>query len=471
MVAKLPPSAEGNWTAESESSPSNTTNNMALYLRSRESGVSPTAYPGRITRGIAGYMARRLPGSYGTPRDFDTDGMDKVFAATWLDDDQVIMGTKCNRVGVMTIETGRKVWIPLIGSDDNQVAVSSGSPVEMASPTSSTPISTTVPWLLGSLERRQADYASAHGTGIRCMAMNTLCTLIAIGVGKPLGSIQIYKLPTFEPVGILHGHRDMVFSLAWVTDTLLVSGARDTTVRTWDIRSLLFRRNSHPHQLSSLHKQRSRSALSVHSKILRPSTTFREHRGKVRDMQYSAPLAHLATLSTDGYVKLWDARQMRVGTAIPLRYTEETCCLAMSNTQHTSAPLYAVGSAHKISVLDSRAKDVVLTFDSLDDGWGVRSLLFDDTVLTVGGGKGRISFYDLRMPAYISWNNDKTGSEALNYLDTGPGYLLRDDVYEENFGGHELKNAVYVLAKRNTRLFAAGGPLQMSLRGSYAAIW
>lgn len=60
--------------------------------------------------------------------------------------------------------------------------------------------------------------------------------------------------------------------------------------------------------------------------------------------------------------------------------------------------------------MDARAGRVVHSFDSLDDGWGVRCLHSDRDVITVGGALGRISFYDVRAQAYIEWIDVANGS-------------------------------------------------------------
>ncbi|KAJ3163181.1 DDB1- and CUL4-associated factor 12 [Geranomyces michiganensis] len=449
---------------------------LIQYLQRRETAHSPLRSDGH-KQALSSFISRRLPGAYGDPTEFDLDGADKIFAAVWLNDNQVVLGTKCNRMCVLTIDTGRKVWIPLVGANDDVAPTYLDIPTPGGDALTNAQDADLVdqyPVLATVLERRRAAYTRTHGTGVRCLAINRAQTLLAVGAGKPLGDIQIYSIPTFTPTAILRGHQDMVFSLIWVNDSLLVSGARDTTVRTWDLTR--FASPPSPRPPRHITDRRRSSDMFPPLPILTPTSTKREHREKVRDMQYSSATLSLATLSADGFVKVWDAQQMRVGAAIPLRYTEETCCLAMADPEKASSvssttPLYAVGSAYKVSVLDSRARETVLTFDSLDEGWGVRSLLFEDSVISIGGGKGRISFYDLRMPGYISWESSLLSNHNERYLTTGAGYLERDNVIDETFEGGEFRNAVYVLSRRNGRLFAAGGPLQMSLRGSYAGIW
>ena len=42
-----------------------------------------------------------------------------------------------------------------------------------------------------------------------------------------------------------------------------------------------------------------------------------------------------------------------------------------------------------------------------------------------------------------------------------------------HFAGYSIQNAIYTLSydESGTKLFAGGGPLQLDLKGSYAAVW
>jgi len=78
--------------------------------------------------------------------------------------------------------------------------------------------------------------AASTSAGVRSLSINPSRTLLAIGAGEPF-QITIYSIPGFEPVGIMYGHSDLVFSLTWVTDTVLVSGSRDGSMRVWSVDS------------------------------------------------------------------------------------------------------------------------------------------------------------------------------------------------------------------------------------------
>ena len=77
---------------------------------------------------------------------------------------------------------------------------------------------------------------ASTSAGVRSLSINPSRTLLAIGAGDPF-QVTIYSIPECEPVGIMYGHADLVFSLTWVTDTVLVSGSRDGSMRVWSMDS------------------------------------------------------------------------------------------------------------------------------------------------------------------------------------------------------------------------------------------
>jgi WD repeat-containing protein 40A len=141
---------------------------------------------------------------------------------------------------------------------------------------------------------------------------------------------------------------------------------------------------------------------------------------------------------------------------------------------NSKVDLFAVGSQEHISVVDPRSSSIVHEISSVDEGCGVRSLCFNDHIITTGGGYGRLSFYDLRAQQYLYFPQSDSGkSLALNYKESGIGWLNRDSVYRNHFAGYSIQNAIYALSydESGTKLFTGGGPLQLDLKGSYAAIW
>ncbi|KAF9282478.1 DDB1- and CUL4-associated factor 12, partial [Mortierella alpina] len=482
-------------------------------------------------------------------REYKVEGLDKVFAVTWLSSEEVLLGTKCNKLIVLNTRTGKQLTLGrleecLLSSVTSEVsridsiaAAGSGnsSPVSSKSSTSgssytgvygSAYLSSNSSGLTNSLERglrffnpgrrsstpsfamagnalaANRPYATGHYTtalpttttvigtanrppappsnaaavgsrspsaspnsstgamhamaaastsaGVRSISVNPSRTLIAIGASEPF-QVTIYSLPEFEAVGVMHGHSDLVFSLTWASDTVLVTGSRDGSMRVWSMDSAVVT---------------TMPAVGQPIEVRFHSIAQTEDKTKVRDLSLNRGTGELMTLSTDGYVKLWDRESFNQTSKMKLRYTQETVCL----TSNPDANLFAVGSQSHISVIDPRTPSIVHVADSCDEGWGVRSLDFKSHIITSGGGYGRVGFYDLRAQRYLDGFDDKSDRA---YHEIGQGWLNRDTAYAGSIIGFQIRNAIYAMEydSTGTRLFAAGGPLQLGLCGSYAALW
>lgn len=108
--------------------------------------------------------------------------------------------------------------------------------------------------------------------------------------------------------------------------------------------------------------------------------------------------------------------------------------------------LYANGSQNHITFLDERDKRVtsvpapdyqlsnqlltpvtvsccMVLMLSVDPG--VRSLSFYEDILTIGGGRGKVAFYDIRAFKYLERNGFNDQPWSVCYLCAGRGYLAR----------------------------------------------
>lgn len=366
------------------------------------------------------YISRRLPKTW-EEQECVLANMDKIFCSVWLNDTQILMGTKCQNLIILDAVTGKKILLPK--ALDNLI--------EFEDP----PI-------------------QSQCSGIHSLAINPSKTMLAVGAGKPNENIQIYQLPSFEPLCLLKGHQDMVFAVSWIDDYTLVSGSRDKALKTWRIND----------EMSITKLSNGLSPINVYK-----STYSRiEHEQKVRDIVFDKDTTQIFTLSTDGYVKIWDSAKSKVMTSVPLTHTNETVCMSLDAIDH----VVSVGSQAHISMIDPRLGKIIHTFESLDEGWGVRSLSIHANLVTVGGGLGRISFYDLRAQRYLHWEKSDLVKDQA-FLRSGKGWLNKDQIYQRHFQGIEVSNAVYTLSYDQSygRLFSAGGPLQLNLKGSYSGLW
>ncbi|CAG8608675.1 5103_t:CDS:2 [Funneliformis caledonium] len=390
--------------------------NISEYLYKRELGISRSRYP----RNYSSYKSDKIP-QLMREKEISLENHDKIFSSHWISHNEVVVGSKCNKLLILNVQTNKRFEIPLVSE-----------------------------------QNREPPQEIRNCSGIRSIAVNPSRTLLAVGAGKPV-QVTVYELPSFEPIAVFSGHSDLVFSVAWLDDDHLVSGSRDGTIRLWSIESKII---SEMPLLPNKY-------INVHQPLL----TRSEFSGRVRDLQFNPRTEQIMTLSTEGYVRLWDASYLNEVTKIQLAHTHENVCLSMNS----KANLFAIGSQAHITIVDPRTSSIAHEVGSVDEGCGVRSLSFNDHIITTGGGYGRLSFYDLRAQHYLDFLPQSTAKKSLtlNYKETGSGWLNRDTVYMNHFAGYSIQNAIYALSydESGTKLFTGGGPLQLDLKGSYAAVW
>ena len=133
----------------------------------------------------------------------------------------------------------------------------------------------------------------------------------------------------------------------------------------------------------------------------------------------------------------------------------------------------------------------------------MRSLQFNDHLISIGTGQGNLYFYDLKADRYLSklehsLSQINMAGPSTNYeppawvLKTTLGWLVsavtkecnlvctrgvlqkKDETYRDFFSGMpEPPNAIYThtYSPAKSKLFVAGGPLPLGLCGNYCALW
>lgn len=104
---------------------------------------------------------------------------------------------------------------------------------------------------------------------------------------------------------------------------------------------------------------------------------------------------------------------------VQLPYSAENVCLEVE--PEIATQLYVVGSRSHVTFIDGRHPHQPAGFlKSPDRDCGVRSLNFNQELLSIGTGAGNLFFYDLRAGSFLS----SPSSQQHHKLHTSPGWLV-----------------------------------------------
>ena len=280
-------------------------------------------------------------------------------------------------------------------------------------------------------------FRAAENCGIHAIAINPSRTRLATGGENPCDA-AVFSVSAgdddasgaagglLSPSALLVGHRDWVFGVDWITDNVLASGSRDTTVRIWSVPDSAESSEAHGGVAKTRRGENAVPEIRV------PVASIRAHADRVRDVKYVRGARRLASLSVDGTVVFTDPETMAVSETRRLRSRRELMCLATDGVDAV-----AVGSQAHVALLDHRQRAGRSACEKRlphDDADGVRSLSFSGggRLLTVGGGGGRLFFFDVAAGKYlprVRGEEDEDGSLGARADER------RDDAAKDASGG------------------------------------
>jgi len=373
------------------------------------------------------FFSERLSSEYGT-RHMLSNGMmketsivmpnmDKIFCSKWLSHRQVVFGTKCNKLMVFDVNTRHMDQIPSLASSENS------SPPEAE-------------------------------CGIHAIEINPSKTLLATG-GRQANDIAIYRLPTLDPICVGEGaHKDWIFDMTWLDDQFVVSGSRDGTLALWRISDDI---------VSQVIKSDTPSFIYTAPDLVKLCKST----DRVRSMCFNQRKTEIAVISCNGFIHCWDANRFRQIMSKKLPHGTENVCLAVDN----DSSIYAVGSKQNTDLLDARTFQAVKKITSRNGQSNIRSVSFQGNILTIGNGNGVVLFWDVRAGKHLESTMNTNRAVTLK---ASRGWVNQSDQFVNDYGNNQrYAPAIYTHCydTSGTRLFAAGGPLQIGLKGNYLSLF
>ncbi|KAI6657431.1 DDB1- and CUL4-associated factor 12 [Oopsacas minuta] len=363
----------------------------------------------------------------------DLGDSNKVFCSHWLDNRNILCGTKCNKLWLVDSETNYTYQIPTLFPSKRDDS--------------------------GDSYQDQCSNSHLVSRGIHAIGINESNTCLAVSGGFP-EDVAFYSLPDLSPLGLGVGHQEWIFSLTWLKNSVLITGANDGQMQLWDASQTFSNYNS---------------IYSEHCPTIEPIASLEnkpeDARDKIRSLVYSERLNALASLQT-GYsraaLSLWDVELLKPIYRYDLSHCAENVCMKY-NPEHN---IFGIGSRQAVTLFDPRewpssdnSKEVV----SIDKSWGVRSIAYNEHILSIGTGRGNVYFFDLR-----AWRYLETDEGEHLALRTSEGWIRHDNNYYTFFNSiPKLPNAIYShsYSPDNRKMYIAGGPLQLGLCGNYSSIW
>eukprot|EP01095_Lingulamoeba_sp_RSL-Kostka_P014516 TRINITY_DN634_c1_g1_i1.p1 TRINITY_DN634_c1_g1~~TRINITY_DN634_c1_g1_i1.p1 ORF type:complete len:434 (-),score=87.15 TRINITY_DN634_c1_g1_i1:45-1346(-) len=375
-------------------------------------------------RDLLHYSNLRMPSLLKQKKEFKHwKNYNKIFASYWLNNDIVLAGTKDNKLLAWNTEKDSCFNITLPDYESNN--------------------------------------KSNHNCGIHSITTNGyLKTQLATGSRNPCDFV-IYDLLTLKPMLLLEGHKDWIFGAEYISENIIVTASRDKTIKLWSTNF----KQSQPISFDSYDYVDTFEHKSIFEanggEIKKPLFSRQEHKEKVRDICFNSSNNDILTLSADTTVKIWDVNNFDVKSSVELLHEKELVCLAINE----DLQIAAIGSLRHTQLIDLRSSTIIKSVPNMEQ-YGVRSVCFKENIMSIGSGKGYLSFYD------ISAENWIPVTEESNHILPQPSWIKK---YQNEFQlpDNLIASAIYThnWDPSGNKLFVGGGPLLSGIKGCYGSIY
>eukprot|EP00892_Ulva_mutabilis_P006419 jgi/Ulvmu1/4149/UM019_0128.1 len=297
---------------------------------------------------------------------------DKAFCCEWIDNRHIAVSTKCGHILRVDRQTRSYKEIALEGSRWVEPPIVTDEDLHI--------------------------YRVNRG-GIHCVRANPSKTMLACSGGHGEDN-NVFVLDLLsDKWAAVHkgtGHRDWVFTLSWLSDSVFATGSRDHTIKLW-------------------------SPNASQEYCMQPLVEYSNHQTKVRCCAFDRDTERFVSMDVSGKIFLWDPAGMGGKMSVMRRfqldaeYREECTCMLLDRN------MLVAGAREHVTIYDPRRPTPILSTPlgkiSCDDNEDVlhavaaRSLSKQGPLLGIGlSTGGNVMFCDIRK--FCSSSNRGTDLET-----------------------------------------------------------
>jgi WD40 repeat protein len=276
-------------------------------------------------------------------------------------------------------------------------------------------------------------------TGIKSIHYG--CNKLAISVNNKVDIYSDKKCDhVFKKEKSININMNWISNVRWADYNKILMSSRDGTIKLYNI------------DTNENHK--------IHE--------YRNHSNDLTNSNYCRHFCHkdntIYGLSPNGTMKFFDIQKQK-------KIYDKTNELKECVVSNLNDNLFTIGSNDVVTFFDTRIKEQILEIPNMNGLMGTRSLeWYDDNVLSIGGGKNNLSFYDIRV------NRGFIKSETTTKIyNIDKGWIREDDLYQQlefAYAGEHTETGIYTHCynQYKNKIFVAGGPTSMGLFGSHITI-